>query len=141
MGTGTCGRNAELLHLGFRGSGPLMILAFIPAILLALSFAVPLKYQPHLTTSIILLMAGVLVGVALEKLFGDIPYIWWTVYTWPAIAVAVGVLRPLSFLERYFLSLKMTAARDAGKTEGREKWKRRRPLDSFNSYLWNSKYS
>lgn len=112
---------------GFRGSGPLMILAFIPAILLALSFAVPLKYQPHLTTSIILLMAGVLVGVALEKLFGDIPYIWWTVYTWPAIAVAVGVLRPLSFLERYFLSLKMTAARDAGKTEGREKWKRRRP--------------
>ena len=30
---------------GFRGSGPLMMLAFIPAILLALSFAVPLKYH------------------------------------------------------------------------------------------------
>jgi len=112
---------------GFRGSGPLMMLAFIPAILLALSFAVPSKYQPHLTTSIILLMAGVLVGVALEKLFGDIPYIWWAVYTWPAIAVAVGVLRPLSFLERYFLSLKMTAAGDAEKMKGKEKWKRYRP--------------
>ena len=112
---------------GFQGSGPLIMLAIIPAILLALSFAVPLKYQPHLTTSIILLMAGVLVGVALEKLFGDIPYIWWAVYTWPAIAVSVGVLRPLPFLERYFLSLKMTAASDAEKLEGREKWKRYRP--------------
>jgi len=84
---------------GFRGSGPLIMLAFIPTILLALSFAVPSKYQPHLITSIILLMAGVLVGVAFEKLFGDIPYIWWAVYTWPVIAVAVGVLRPFTSLK------------------------------------------
>ena len=112
---------------GFRGSGPLIMLAFIPAILLALSFTVPLKYQPHLTTSIILLMAGALAGVALEKLFGDIPYIWWAVYTWPVIAVAVGVLRPLPFLERYLPSLKMTAARDAGKQEGRGKLRKYRP--------------
>ncbi|MDE0463318.1 MAG: hypothetical protein OXH93_12960 [Caldilineaceae bacterium] len=112
---------------GFRGSGPLILLAFIPTILLVLSFAVPSKYQPHLITSIILLMAGVLVGVALEKLFGDIPYIWWAVYTWSVIAVALGVLRPFPLLERYFSSLKMTAARDAGKKERREKWKKYRP--------------
>ena len=112
---------------GFQGSGPLMILAIIPTILLALSFAVPSKYQPHLITSIILLMAGVLVGVSLEKLFGDILYIWWAVYTWPVIAVAVGVLRPLPFLERYLPSLKMTAARDAGKQEGRGKLRKYRP--------------
>ena len=111
---------------GFRGSGPLIMLSFIPAILLVLSLAVPLKYQPHLTTSIILLMAGVLAGVSLEKLFGDIPYVWWAVYTWPVIAVAVGVLRPLPFLERYLPSLKMTAASDAAKKEGRGKlWKYR----------------
>jgi len=112
---------------GFRGSGPLIMLAFIPAILLALSFAVPLKYQPHLTTSIILLMAGALAGVALEKLFGDIPYIWWAVYTWPVIAVAVGVLRPLPFLERYLPALKMTAARDAGKVVEGGKLRKYRP--------------
>lgn len=112
---------------GFQGSGPLIMLATIPAILLALSFVVPSKYQPHLITSIILLMAGVLAGVSLEKLFGDIPYIWWAVYTWPAIAVAVGVLRPLPFLERYLPSLKMTAASDAGKKEGRGKLRKYRP--------------
>ena len=112
---------------GFRGSGPLIMLTTVPTILLALSFVVPSKYQPHLITSIILLMAGVLAGVSLEKLFGDIPYIWWAVYTWPAIAVAVGVLRPLPFLERYLPSLKMTAASDAEKLDGRETWKRYRP--------------
>ena len=112
---------------GFRGSGPMMMLAFIPTILIALSFAVPSKYQPHIITSIILLMAGVLAGVSLEKLFGDIPYVWWAVYTWPVIAVAVGVLRPFPLLERYFPSLKMTAASDAGKKEGREKWRQYRP--------------
>ena len=112
---------------GFRGSGPLIMLAIIPTILLALSFVVPSKYQPHLIMSIILLMAGVLAGVTLEKLFGDIPYIWWAVYTWPVIAVAVGVLRPLPFLERYLPSLKMTAASDAEKLDGRETWKRYRP--------------
>ena len=112
---------------GFRGSGPLMMLAFIPTILLALSFAVPSKYQPHLLTSVILVMAGVLVGVFLEKLFGDIPYIWWAVYTWSVIAVAVGVLWPLPFLERYLSSLKMAAASDTGKMEGREKWRKYRP--------------
>ncbi len=112
---------------GFRGSGPLMMLAFIPTILLALSFAVPSKYQPHLLTSVILVMAGMLVGVSLEKLFGDIPYIWWAVYTWPVIAVAVGVLWPLPFLERYLSSLKMAAASDTGKMEGKEKWRKYRP--------------
>lgn len=112
---------------GFRGSGPLMMLAFIPTILLALSFVVPSKYQPHLITSIILLMAGVLAGVSLEKLFGDIPYIGWAVYTWTVIAVVAGVLRPLPFLERYLPSLKMTAASDAGKKEGRGKWRKYRP--------------
>ena len=112
---------------GFRGSGPLIMLAIIPTILLALSFVVPSKYQPHLITSIILLMAGALAGVSLEKLFGDIPYIWWAVYTWPVIAVAMGILRPLPFLERYLPSLKMTAASDAGKKEGRGKWRKYRP--------------
>ena len=112
---------------GFRGSGPLMMLAFIPTILLALSFAVPSKYQPHLLTCIILLMAGVLIGVSFEKLFGDIPYVWWAVYTWPIIAVAMGVLRPFPVLKRYFLFLKMTAASDAAKKEGREKWRKYRP--------------
>ena len=112
---------------GFQGSGPLIALAIIPTILLVLSLAVPSKYQSHLLTSVILVMAGLLVGVALEKLFGDIPYIWWAVYMWPVIAVAVGVLRPFPLLERYFSSLKMTAANDAEKLEGREKWKRYRP--------------
>lgn len=112
---------------GFQGSGPLMMLTFIPTILLALSFVVPSKYQPHLITSIIFLMAGVLAGVSLEKLFGDIPYIWWAVYTWTAIAVAVGVLRPPPVLKRYFLFLKTTAASDAAKKEGREKWRKYRP--------------
>ena len=112
---------------GFRGSGPLMMLATIPAILLALSFVVPSKYQPHLITSIILLMAGVLAGVSLEKLFGDIPYIRWAVYTWTVIAVAVGVLRPLPFLERNLPSLKMTAASDAGNKEGRRGLRKYRP--------------
>ena len=79
---------------GFRGSGPLIMLAIIPSILLALSFVVPSKYQPHLITSIILLMAGVLAGVTLEKLFGDIPYIRWAVYTWAVIAVGVCAVAP-----------------------------------------------
>ena len=112
---------------GFRGSGPLMMLAIIPTVLLAPSFVVPSKYQPHLVTSIILLMAGVLAGVSLEMLFGDIPYIRWAVYTWPVIAVAVGLLRPLPFLQRYLPSLKTTAASDAGKKEGRGKFRKYRP--------------
>ncbi|MDE0077256.1 MAG: hypothetical protein OXO50_07035 [Caldilineaceae bacterium] len=112
---------------GFQGSRPLVLLGIVPPILLILDLAVPSKYQPHLITSIILLMAGVVAGVALEKLFGDIPYIWWAVYTWPVIAVAVGVLRPFPVLKRYFLFLKMTAASDAAKEEGREKWRKYRP--------------
>jgi len=74
-----------------------------------------------------LALAGVLAGVALEKLFGDIPYIWWAVYTWSVIAVAVSLLRPFPVLKRYFLFLKMTAASDAAKKEGREKWRKYRP--------------
>ena len=112
---------------GFRGSEQLIMLAFIPTILLVLSFAVPSKYQPHLLTSIILLMAGALVGVTLEKLLGNIPYIWWAVYAWPVIAVAVGMLRPFPLLKRVFPSLKMTAASDAGKKDGREKLRKYRP--------------
>ncbi len=112
---------------GFRGSGPLIMLAIIPTVLLALSFAVPAKYKPRLITAIILLMAGVLAGVALEKLFGDIPYIWWAVYMWPVIAVAMGVLRPLPFLERYLPSLKTTDARDAGKRKGGGTLRKYRP--------------
>ena len=112
---------------GFQGSRPLIMLAVIPSILLVLDLAVPSKYQPHLLTSIILLMAGVLVGVSLEKLFGNIPYMWWAVCTWPIIAVAAGVLRPFPLLKRVFPFLKMTAAGDAGKKEGREKWKKYRP--------------
>ncbi len=112
---------------GFQGSGPLIMLAFIPSILFVLDLAVPWKYQPHLITSIILLMAVVLAGVALENLFGDILYMWWVVYTWPVIAVAVGVLRPFPFLKRYFLSLKMTAASNAAKKEGRAKWRQYQP--------------
>ena len=33
-------------------------------------------------TSEILLMAGVLVGVSLERLVGDIPQLWWAVFIW-----------------------------------------------------------
>ena len=105
---------------GFQGSRPLIMLAIIPALLLVFDLAVPSKYQPYLLTSIIVLMAGVLAGVSLEKLFGDIPYIRWAVYTWPAIAVAVGILRPFPVLKRYFFFLKTTAASDAAKKEGRE---------------------
>ena len=112
---------------GFQGSRPLIMLAIIPSILLALTFVVPFKYQPHLITSIILLMAGVLAGVSLEKLFGDIPYIRWAVYTWAVIAVAVGVLRPLPFVERHLPSRKMTAASDAGIKEGRWELRKYRP--------------
>ena len=72
-------------------------------------------------------MAGVLAGVSLEKLFGDIPYIRWAVYTWPVIAVAVGILRPFPVLKRYLLFLKTTATSDAAKKEGREKWRKYRP--------------
>ena len=103
------------------------MLAIIPALLLVFDLAVPSKYQPYLLTSIIVLMAGVLAGVSLEKLFGDIPYIRWAVYTWPAIAVAVGILRPFPVLKRYFFFLKTTAASDAAKKEGREKWRKYRP--------------
>jgi hypothetical protein len=112
---------------GFQGSRPLIMLAIIPSILLALSFVVPSKYQSHLITSIIFLMAGVLAGVSLEKLFGDIPYIRWAVYTWPVIAVAAGVLRPLPFVERNLPYLKMTAASDAGNKEGRRGLRKYRP--------------
>ena len=127
MGTGTCSRNAELLHLGISRVGAADHACFHPHHPSRPLFAVPSKYQPHLFTSIILLMAGVLAGVSLEKLFGDIPYIWWAVYTWPVIAVAVGVLRPFPFLERYLPSLKMTAASDDGKKEGRGKLRKYRP--------------
>lgn len=112
---------------GFRGSGPLIMLAFIPTILLALSFAVPSKYQPHLITSIILLMAGVLVGVSLEKLFGDIPYIWWAVYTWPVTSAAVGMRRPFPVLKRLYPFLRRTAESNAENMEGKEKWRKYRP--------------
>lgn len=112
---------------GFRGSRPLIMLAIIPSILLALAIAFPLKYQPHLVTSIIMLMAGGLVGISLEKLFGNIPYMWWAAYTWPIIAVAVGVLRPFPVLKRVLPSMYMTAASDSGKKEGKEKWRKYRP--------------
>lgn len=112
---------------GFQGSRPLIMLAIIPSLLLVFDLAVPSKYQPYLLTSIIVLMAGVLAGVSLEKLFGDIPYIWWAVYTWPVIAVAAGILRPFPVLKRYFLFLKTTTASDAAKKEGREKWRKYRP--------------
>jgi hypothetical protein len=112
---------------GFQGSRPLIMLAIIPSLLLVFDLAVPSKYQPYLLTSIILLMAGVLAGVSLEKLFGDIPYIRWAVYTWPVIAVAVGILRPFPVLKRYLLFLKTTATSDAAKKEGREKWRKYRP--------------
>ncbi len=112
---------------GFQGSSPLMMLSIIASILLVLDLAVPSKYQPHFFTFIVLLMAGALVGVALEKLFGNIPYMWGAVCTWPVIAVAVGVFRPFPFLKRVFPFLKMTAAGDAGKKEGREKLKKYRP--------------
>lgn len=76
---------------GFQGSRPLVMLGIFPPILFVLSLAVPSKYQTRLVTFIVLLMAGVLVGVFLEKLFGNIPYMWWAVYTWPIVAAAVGV--------------------------------------------------
>ena len=112
---------------GYQGSRPLIMLAIIPSILLVLVLAVPSKYHPHSFTSIVLLMAGVLVGVSLEKLFGNVPFMWWAVCTWLIIAVAVGVFRPYPFLKRVFPFLKMTAASDAGKEEGREKLKKYRP--------------
>ena len=112
---------------GFQGSRPLMTLAAITVVLFILNLAVPSKYQPHSITSIVLLMAGVLVGVSLEKLLGSVPYMWWAVCAWPAIAVAVGLLRPLPFLKRTLPLLKMTAATDAEKEGGRKKWKKYRP--------------
>jgi len=112
---------------GLQGSRPLMTLAVVTSTLFTLDLAVPSKYQPHTITSIIFLMAGVLVGVALERLLGGVPYMWWAVCAWPAIAVAVGLLRPLPFLKRALPLLKMTAAADAEKKTGREKWKQYRP--------------
>ena len=112
---------------GHQGSRPLVMPVIIAYLLPVLSLAFPSKYQPHLFTTTILLMAGVLVGVSLEKLFGNVPFMWWAVCTWLIIAVAVGVFRPFPLLKRTFPFLKMTAASDAGKEEGREKLKRYRP--------------
>ena len=58
---------------GFQGSRPLTMLAIFDFVLPILGLAFPSKYQPHLFTTTILLMAGVLVGVSLEKLFGNVP--------------------------------------------------------------------
>lgn len=126
-GLTTAGVMLSFFIWGFRGSGPLIMLAITPYILLVLSFAAPSKYQPHLFTSVILLMAGVLVGVSLEKLLGNIPYIWWAVYAWPVTAAAAGLIRPFPFLERALPLLKMTAAGDAGQNEGRGNSKKYRP--------------
>ena len=112
---------------GFQGSRPLTMLAIIDFVLPILGLAFPSKYQPHLFTSTILLMAGVLVGVSLEKLFGNVPFMWWAVCTWLIIAVAVGVFRPFPLLKRTFPFLQMTAASDAGEKGGREKLKKYRP--------------
>lgn len=112
---------------GHQGSKPLVLLGIVPTILLILSLAVPSKYQPHLNTSTVLLMACVLAGVALEELFGNISYFWWAVYISSVISVIAGVLRPFPVLKKYFLVLKMTAARDAAKKEGKEKWRKYRP--------------
>ncbi len=103
------------------------MLAIFDFVLPILGLAFPSKYQPHLFTSTILLMAGVLVGVALEKLFGNVPFMWWAVSTWLIIAVAMGVFRPFPLLKRTFPFLKMTAAGDAGEKGGREKLKKYRP--------------
>ena len=78
------------------------MLAIIDFVLPILGLAFPSKYQPHLFTSTILLMAGVLVGVSLEKMFGNVPFMWWAVCTWLIIAVAVGVFRPFPLLKRVF---------------------------------------
>ena len=123
----TAGVMLSFFIWGFQGSGPLIMLAITPYILLLLSFAAPSKYQPHLFTSVILLMAGVLVGVSFEKLLGNIPYIWWAVYAWPVTAAAAGLLRPFPFLQRTFPLLTRTAAGDAGKNEGRGNLKNCRP--------------
>lgn len=125
-GLATAGVMLSFFIWGFQGSGPLIILAIMPYILLVLSFAVPSKYQPHLFSSVILIMAGVLVGVFLEKLLGDIPYLWWAVCAWPLTAAA-GLLRPFPFLKRAFPLLRMTAADDAGKNSGRGNVKNYRP--------------
>ena len=73
---------------------PWKTLAIIIYLLFVLDFAITSKYTPHLFTSEILLMAGVLVGVSLERLVGDIPQLWWAVFIWQAIAVAMGVFLP-----------------------------------------------
>ena len=126
-GLATAGVMLSFFIWGFQGSGPLIMLAIIPYILLVLSLAVPSKYQPHLFSSVILIMAGVLVGVSLEKLLGNIPYIWWAVCAWPLTAAAAGLLRPFPFLKKAFPLLRMTAAGDAGKNEGRGNVKNYRP--------------
>ena len=79
---------------GFQGVMQWKTLAIIIYLLFVLDFAITSKYTPHLFTSEILLMAGVLVGVSLERLVGDIPHLWWAVFIWLAIAVAVGVFWP-----------------------------------------------
>ena len=112
---------------GFQGSRPLVMLGIFPPILFILSLAVPSRYQTRLVTFIVLLMAGVLVGVFLEKLFGNIPFMWWAVCTWPIIAAAVGVWRPFPVLKRFYPFLRRTAERDAGKTGGKEILRRYRP--------------
>lgn len=126
-GLATAGVMLSFFIWGFQGSGPLILLAIIPYILLVLSLAVPSKYRPRLFSSVILIMAGVLVGVSLEKLFGDIPYIWWAVCAWPLTAAAAGLLRPFPFLKRAFPLLGMASAGDDGKNEGRGNVKNYRP--------------
>ena len=73
---------------------PWKTLAIIIYLVFLLDFAIPSKYTLHLFTSETSLMAGVLVGVSLERLAGDIPHLWWAVFIWLAIAVAVGVFWP-----------------------------------------------
>ena len=67
---------------GFQGVMQWKTLAIIIYLLFVLDFAITSKYTPHLFTSEILLMAGVLVGLSLERLVGDIPQLWWAVFTW-----------------------------------------------------------
>ena len=91
-----------LLIVGLQGVMLWTTLAIIGAVYLLLTFAIPSKYNPQITTFGILAFGGGIVVIILPSLFGSIPYITlrWAVFVWLAIAVAVGVLWPFPVLKR-----------------------------------------
>ena len=92
-----------LLIVGLRGVMLWTTLAIIGAVFLLLTFAIPSKYNPQITTfGILAFGGGIVVVIILPSLFGSIPYITlrWAVFVWLAIAVAVGVLWPFPVLKR-----------------------------------------